>query len=69
VLVPVIAKWLASSVLKYVAWNDCMPILLQPCGAVPKGSAPFYRRIASPTSYIPIGQSHTTAAQHSSSLD
>ena len=29
---PVIAKWLASGVLEYVAWNDRMPILLQPCG-------------------------------------
>ena len=38
---PVIAKWLASVVLEYVAWNDSMPILLQPCGYVPKGSAPF----------------------------
>jgi hypothetical protein len=35
---PVIAKWLASGVLEYVAWDDRMPILLQPCGAVPKGS-------------------------------
>ena len=37
----VIAKWLASGVLEYVAWDDRMPILLQPCGAVPKGTAPF----------------------------
>jgi hypothetical protein len=42
---PVMAKWLASGVLEYVAWDDCTPILLQPCGAVPKGSAPFYRLI------------------------
>ena len=42
---PVIAKWLASDVLEYVSWNDRMPILLQPCGAVPKGTAPFYRLI------------------------
>jgi hypothetical protein len=42
---PVIAKWLASGVLEYVAWDDRMPILLQPCGAVPKGTAPFYRLI------------------------
>jgi hypothetical protein len=42
---PVIAKWLASGVLGYVAWDDRMPILLQPCGAVPKGTAPFYRLI------------------------
>ena len=32
---PVIAMWLASGVLEYVAWNDRMPILLQPCGAAP----------------------------------
>jgi hypothetical protein len=25
--------------------NDSTPILLQPCGAVPKGSAPLYRLI------------------------
>ncbi len=36
-------QWLASGVLKYVAWDDRMPVLLQPCGAVPKGTAPFYR--------------------------
>ena len=42
---PVIAKWLASGVLEYVAWDDRMPILLQPYGAVPKGTAPFYRLI------------------------
>jgi hypothetical protein len=38
---PVIAKWLASGVLEYVAWDDRMPILLQQCCAVPKGTAPF----------------------------
>ena len=42
---PVIAKWLASGVLEYVAWDDRMLILLRPCGAVPKGTAPFYRLI------------------------
>ncbi len=42
---PGIAKWLASGVLEFVACNDRMPILLQPCGAVPKGTAPFYRLI------------------------
>ena len=26
---PVIAKWLATGVLKYVAWDDRMPVLLQ----------------------------------------
>ena len=42
---PVIAKWLATGVLEYVGWNDRVPILLQPCGAVPKGTVPFYRLI------------------------
>ena len=42
---PVIAKWLAEGVLEYVAWDDRVPVLLQPCGAVPKGSAPFFRLI------------------------
>ena len=45
VLGPVIAKW--TGVLEYVAWarDDHMPVLLQPCRAVPKGTAPFYRLI------------------------
>ena len=42
---PIIAKWLAQGVLEYVQWDDRQPVLLQPCGAVPKGSAPFYRLI------------------------
>ena len=42
---PIIAVWLAQGVLEYVQWDDRQPILLQPCGAVPKGSAPFYRLI------------------------
>ena len=42
---PVIAKWLATGVLEYVAWNDRVPVLLQPCGAVSKCTAPFYRLI------------------------
>lgn len=42
---PVIAKWLASGVLEFAAWNEHMPILLQPCGAVPKWTAPSYRLI------------------------
>lgn len=41
----VIAKWLDTGVLEYVAWNDRMLVLLQPCGAVPKGTVPFYHRI------------------------
>ena len=42
---PIIAKWLAQGVLEYVQWDDRYPVLLQPCGAVPKGTAPFYRLI------------------------
>ena len=42
---PVTAKWLVTGVLEYVAWVERMPVLLQPCGAVPKGTAPFYRLI------------------------
>ena len=34
-------KWLVTGVLEYAAWDDRMPVLLQPCGAVPKGTAPF----------------------------
>ena len=42
---PAIAKWLASGVLEYVSWDDRLPVLLQSGGAVPKGTAPFYRLI------------------------
>ncbi len=70
---PVIAKWLASSVLEYVAWDDRMPILLQPCGAVPKGAAPLYRLITDARFankfYSDWGVTYTTAAQLSSTLD
>ena len=55
---PVIAKWLATGVLEYVVWDDRMPVLLQPCGAVPKGTAPFYGPITdarSPTCFIRTG--------------
>jgi hypothetical protein len=44
-LCPIIAKWLAQGVLEYFQWDDRVPVLLQPCGAVPKGSAPSYRLI------------------------
>ena len=70
---PVIAKWLATGVLEYVAWNDCMPVLLQPCGAVPKGTAPFYRLITDARfaneMYSDWGVSYTTASQLSSTLN
>jgi len=64
---PVLAKWLAQGVLEFVSFDDRCPILLQPCGAVPKGSPPFYRlitdaRFANP-SYLPWGVSYTSAAQ------
>jgi hypothetical protein len=70
---PVIAKWLASGVLEYVAWDDRMPILLQPCGAVPKGTASFYRLITDARFankfYSDWGVTYTTAAQLSSTLN
>ena len=70
---PVIAKWLASGVLEYVAWNDRLPVLLQPCGAVPKGTAPFYRLITDARFanrlYSDWGVTYTTAAQLSSTLN
>jgi hypothetical protein len=64
---PVIAKWLATVVLEYVGWNDRVPILLQPCGAVPKDTAPFYRLITDARFgnqlYSDWGVSYTSAAQ------
>ena len=70
---PVIAKWLASGVLEYVSWDDRMPVLLQPCGAVPKGTAPFYRLITDArfanNLYSDWGVTYTTAAQLSSTLN
>jgi hypothetical protein len=50
-----------------------MPILLQPCGAVPKGTAPFYRLITDARFankfYMDWGVTYTTAAQLSSTLN
>jgi hypothetical protein len=34
-----------SFVLEYIEWDDLQPVLLQLCGAAPKGSVPFYRLI------------------------
>ena len=69
---PVIAKWLAEGVLEYVGWNDRVPVLLQPCGAVPKGSPPFYRLITDARfanhMYSDWGVSYTSAAQLSTAL-
>ena len=66
---PVIAKWLATGVLEYAGWDDRVPILLQPCGAVPKGTAPFYRLITDARFankfYSDWGVTYTTAAQSS----
>ena len=63
---PIIAKWLAQGVLEYVEWDDRQPVLLQPCGAVPKGSAPFYRLITDARygnrMYSDWGVSYTSAA-------
>lgn len=40
------SQWsLASGVLECVPWNDRMPILLQPCAAVPEGTVSFYQPI------------------------
>jgi hypothetical protein len=70
---PVIAKWLATGVLEYVGWDDRVPILLQPCGAVPKGTAPFYRLITDARFankfYSDWGVTYTTAAQLSSTMN
>jgi hypothetical protein len=70
---PVIAKWLASGVLAYVAWDDRMPILLQPCGAVPMGTAPLYRLITDARFankfYSDWGVTYSTVAQLSSTLN
>jgi hypothetical protein len=70
---PVIAKWLATGVLEYVGWDDRMPVLLQPCGAVPKGTAPYYRLITDARFanrlYSDWGVTYTTAAQLSSTLN
>ena len=50
-----------------------MPVLLQPCGAVPKGTAPFYRLITDARfankMYSEWGVTYTTAAQLSSTLN
>ena len=69
---PIIAKWLAQGVLEYVQWDDRRPVLLQPCGAVPKGSAPFYRLITDArfgnTMYSDWGVSYKSAADLSASV-
>jgi hypothetical protein len=63
---PIIAKWLAQGVLEYVQWDDRRPVLLQSCGAVPKGSAPFYRLITDArfgnTMYSDWGVTYSSAA-------
>ena len=70
---PVIAKWLVTGVLEYVGWDDRAPVLLQPCGAVPKGTAPFYRLITDARHanhmYADWGVTYTTAAQLSCALN
>ena len=69
---PIIAKWLAQGILEYVEWDDRQPVLLQPCGAVPKGSAPFYRLITDARfgnrMYSDWGVSYTSAADLSHAL-
>jgi hypothetical protein len=70
---PVIAKWLASGILAFLAWNDRLPILLKPCGAVPKGTALFYRLITDARLASKLDSDwavpYTTAAQLSSTLN
>ena len=67
---PIIAKWLAQGVLEYVEWDDWQPVLLQPCGAVPKG---FYRLITDARfgnrMYSDWGVSYTSAADLSHALN
>ena len=62
-----------AGVLAYVAWNDRMSVLRQPCWAVPKGSAPFYRLIIDASfaneMYSDWGVSYTAGAQLSSTLN
>ena len=69
---PIIAKWLAQGVLEYVQWDDRQPVLLQPCGAVPKGTAPFFRLITDArfgnTMYSDWGVTYTSAADLASAL-
>lgn len=69
---PIIAKWLAQGVLEYVQWDDRQPILLQPCGAVPKGTAPFYRLITDArfgnSMYSDWGVTYSSAADLSAAL-
>ena len=69
---PIIAKWLTQGVLEYVQWDDRVPVLLQPCGAVPKGSAPFYRLITDArygnSMYSDWGVTYSSAADLSAAL-
>ena len=69
---PIIAKWLAQGVLEYVQWDDRQPVLLQPCGAVPKGTAPFFRLITDARfgngMYSDWGVNYTSAADLSAAL-
>ena len=62
-----------AGVLEYVAWNDLMLALGQPCWAVPKGSTPFYRLIIDASfaneMYCDWGVSYTAGAQLSSTLN
>ena len=61
---PIIAKWLVQGVLEYVH--------LQPCRAVPKDTAPFYRLITDAlfgtTMYSDWGVASTSAADLSAAL-
>jgi hypothetical protein len=69
---PIIAKWLAQGVLEYVQWDDRQPVLLQPCGAVPKGTAPVFRLITDArfgnNMYSDWGVNYTSAEDLSAAL-
>ena len=62
-----------SEVCCVTAWDDRMPVLLQPSCAVPKGTAPFYGPVTDARFanllYWDWGVTYTTAAQLSSTLN
>jgi hypothetical protein len=64
---PIIAKWLYCGVLEYVYPWDVQPLIISPCGAVPKATSPFYRLITdarfSNELYADWGVTYTSIAQ------
>ena len=62
---PTIAKWLATGVLEFVGPGCPMPLIVEPCGAVDKATAPLFRLITDGRegngNYLPWGvRYHTT---------